>query len=186
MHLTVADAIQINADHSATHHFTLKYQLTPLSVHLQLDANGALTTQDVQTIYGQIYNATYAWQYLEYWRVYANPNAQLMQATAVGGVAGPFQLDVANRAYFGGYFNLALAPNATTHQVDWSTDPNPTVAWSVPNVVNHCTYTLHVEPQSGVTATMDITVTGPDGKQLGALSGPFTTNQVLAVKVPGC
>lgn len=182
MHVKLVDTIQLDANQNATHHVQLQYQVNRLAVHLQLDANGQPTAQDLQQIYARIFNAGYYASYFEYWRVYANPNAVFQGGAHLTSFSGPLQTDVPNRAYFGGYFNLSWIANQTTHLVDWKLDPDPALSWQVPQAVNHCTYTLHVQPQSGVDATMAITVTDANGKQLGALNGLLTTNQVLTVK----
>lgn len=186
VHIKLIDQITLDKQGTATHHFQAQYTFTIPSIQLSLDANGNPTPADLQKIFGTVYNAAYGYHYYELWRVYTSPNA-ILSSSSPGyfNQVSAAQADIFDRAYFLGQYHYFWSVDPATKMVVWTKDPNftdPSLGWSVPGAVKHCVYTLHVQPQSGVNASMDITVMGPHGNLLGTLSGSLAQNQVLTVK----
>ncbi len=190
LNVTMTDQIQLNSDLSATHNVGIQYAVNTNvnglgSVKLTLDQNGNLTADDQQAIYAKIYNAQFAQQYYETWRLYTDPNAVLLGGNSRG---GPSPADFTNASgYFSNQFELEWYVGSD-NSLQWNTQvtPMPQLTWVTPGVVKNCVYTLHLEPQSGAELVDTITVLAPNGQKILTFNHPLTQNVVLSMKVPGC
>jgi hypothetical protein len=177
--LKLVDTIQLGSDHSATHTFQAFYtfDIPPISIK---NSDGSLMTytQIQNAVYDVVYDAAFGQKYGEHWRIYMNPNA------ISNGGGYPVMSDVPNLDEIAGDLTYSFNINYNTDTIDWIADysMNPQRSWVVPNVVKqNGVYTIHVQPQSGVNTSADISIILPNGKTCQMMNGALLQNAVLTV-----
>lgn len=184
MHLSYVDHIQLGM-HSAAHNFQATYDLSSIpAIPGAVDENGNPTSATQNAVYDVVYDAAFGRQYTEIWRLYMNPNAYNISGNNYGiEAANDTGEDVPNRTYAIGSYRDAWTVNTNTRMVQWTAySQAPAVNWQVPGVIkSNGEYTIHVEPQSGVIATVEIDITLPNGTNCQVMKGPLTQAQVFTV-----
>ncbi|MBA3823486.1 MAG: hypothetical protein H0X24_06205 [Ktedonobacterales bacterium] len=192
----LVDHVQIDSQGIVTHNFQAKYDIDIPEIKIIKDQNGNVDyNQTNQAIFSTVYNASFGYQYVEYWRLYTNQTATYLQDNILKDQYYPLgpqpSTDFDQRAYFQGVLNYYanIDPNSPTVQWGYNTGgdsrtPVPNVVWQVTNVEHNGKYSLHVQPQSGVDTDIQIDITGPCGKK--TWNQPLTTNTVLTVPTAHC
>jgi hypothetical protein len=188
--VNVTDQIAIDKYGNATHQLATKYTITiPPIVVTPTKGESIPSVADVQNaVYDVVYDANNGMNYVEYWRVYTNPNAQFLQGNYANiASAGTYGEDVPNRSYAGGNYEYSwsyVSSANNSYTVTWQPTGQapPTLSWMVPHVVkSNGQYVLHLEPQSGVNTTMQITITLPNGATCQSWNGALTQTSIVTV-----
>lgn len=184
----IVDQIKLDKHGNATHNMEMDYIFTIPKIQ---PANQPYTYDGlVQALFNTVYNAANKLFYDEHIRVYVNPNATNYESST--GLYAT-NSDVPDRAEFAAGFNYVATPTPDDSTVTWAVTsagdgtPSEKLNWVVPHVVTNGVYTFHLERQSGVTTSYDITVTSVCASTpLIQQQGSLTVNLLLTAKVPTC
>jgi hypothetical protein len=189
------DNITIDSSGGATHTLTLNYNwnIPPIKVPYPPGVSNQDDQANQQAIYNIIFDAEYQQYYQEYRRVYVNGNAQFLGDDS--GISsdpyGDLASDVPGLRMFSDLYKYILTINPD-QTVSWTVQgaANPTISWYVPNVVaKGGIYVLHLEPQSGMPTSVDITITPPScakSQTSFVYNKPLPTDYTITLTFPGC
>jgi Protein of unknown function (DUF4012) len=211
LQMKLTDTITFDTKGKATHSLVASHVFNVPKITVPAGASDA---EKRDAVYSYIFNARDDGTYIEYWRVYAHPDAVFLHGNGINGPPVYPDGQPANyaaqyypsntpigwgddtdgqRSVFDGVYWYHWDPPtgsqpAKFYTIDKIDDISMT--WRVTSsVINNGVYTLHVQRQSGINTSIDITIKPPacsSNQTPKHVAQTLDTDLTITMPVPGC